>query len=51
MRLLKTALFFFLCLMFSIGSAWAQPLAGSLREWNTSPLRPYDIEVLGDGSV
>lgn len=29
--------------------AW--DLSGSLEEWDTSPLRPYDITVLPDGSA
>nr|QNO53370.1 virginiamycin B lyase [Methanosarcinales archaeon ANME-1 ERB6] len=51
-----TILFIVLCLfillslcLFSPTMAW--DLSGSLEEWDTSPLRPYDITVLPDGSA
>lgn len=40
-----------LCLAILITtSAWGRPV-GDLDEWNTSPLRPYDIAILTDGSI
>ncbi len=32
-------------------SVMAWDLTGTLTQWDTTPLRPYDIEVLNDGSV
>jgi streptogramin lyase len=37
-------------LLLSCNLALAWDLTGMLQEWDTSPLRPYDIVVLSDGS-
>jgi streptogramin lyase len=37
-------------LLFVAVGAYARP-SGALEEWDTSPLRPYDIAVLTDGSA
>lgn len=42
-------IFFIVLCLFSPTMAW--DLRGSLEEWDTSPLRPYDITVLPDGSA
>jgi streptogramin lyase len=42
-------IFFIVLCLFSPTMAW--DLSGSLEEWDTSPLRPYDITVLPDGSA
>ncbi|MBI4775691.1 MAG: hypothetical protein HY788_16230 [Deltaproteobacteria bacterium] len=44
----------FLCILWSwlvCGPAVAWETTGSLREWDTSPFRPYDIAVTSDGKA
>lgn len=44
------AVVFILLALLTVVGAWAFP-EGTLEEWGTSPLRPYDIVVLPDGSA
>ena len=51
MNVIVKRIVFVIGVLFLTGSALAEPLVGSLQEWNTSPLRPYDIVALNGGSI
>jgi len=51
MKLIVKSWVFMVGVLFITGAALAQPLVGTLQEWNTSPLRPYDIVALDNGSI
>ena len=51
MKHLKILFLFAVSLVFVCNHAAAWELNGVLREWNITPLRPYDIAVLKNGSI